>query len=178
MTRLIRTVCKSVQQRRCEKSGKIVCFATYLKDEFGITSILLFPFLGNRINILFVNAAGVYFLYDQLIDFFQRIERNNKLLDAVYWDLEVLSFKIGCRALRLIEKLITGSLWKIMANETHILRMSRHCKGLLEFLESSSEDCSKFLRDESFCDPPFINRDDCLIKLLEPCHDQTQLMTK
>ena len=86
VTRLIRTVCKLVQQRRCEKSGKIVCFATYLKDEFGITSILLFPFLGNRINILFVNAAGVYFLYDQLIDFFQRIERNNKLLDAVYWE--------------------------------------------------------------------------------------------
>ena len=86
VTRLIRTVCKSVQERGCEKSGKIVCFATYLKDEFGITSILLFPFLGNRINILFVNAAGVYFLYDQLIDFFQRIERNNKLLDAVYWE--------------------------------------------------------------------------------------------
>ena len=37
---------------------------------------------------------------------------------------------------------------------------------------------TKFLRDESFCDPSFINRDDCLIKLLEPCHDQTQLMTK
>ena len=86
VTRLIRTVGKSVQERGCEKSGKIVCFATYLKDEFGITSIPLFPFLGNRFNILFVNAAGVYFLYDQLIDFFQRIERNNKLLDAVYWE--------------------------------------------------------------------------------------------
>ena len=66
VTRLIRTVCKSVQERGCKKSGKIVCFATYLKDEFGITSIPLFPFLGNRFNILFVNAAGVYFLYDQL----------------------------------------------------------------------------------------------------------------
>ena len=35
VTRLIRTVCKSVQGRGCEKSGKIVCFATYLKDELG-----------------------------------------------------------------------------------------------------------------------------------------------
>ena len=178
VTRLIRTVCKSVQERGCEKSGKIVCFATYLKDEFGITSILLFPFLGNRINILFVNAAGVYFLYDQLIDFFQRIEHNNKLLDAVYWDLEVLFFKIGCRPLGLIEKLITAPLWKIMANKTHVLRMSSHYQSLLEFLESSSDNCSKFLRGESFYDPSFINRDDCLIKLLEPCDQQTQLMTK
>ena len=173
VTRLIRTVGKSVQERGCEKSGKIVCFATYLKDEFGITSIPLFPFLGNRFNILFVNAAGVYFLYDQLINFFRRIEHNNKLLDAVYCDLEVLSFKIGCMALGLIEKLITGPLWKIMANETHILRMSSHYQSLLEFLESSSEDCSKFLRGESF-----INRDDCLIQLLEPCDEQIQLMTK
>ena len=84
VTRLIRTVCKSVQEGGCEKSGKIVCFATYLKDEFGIASIFLFTFFGNRFNILFVNAAGVYFLYDQLLDFFRRIERNNKLLDAFY----------------------------------------------------------------------------------------------
>ena len=70
VTRLIRTVCKSVQERGCEIPGKIVCFATYLKDEFGITSIPLFPFLGKIFNILFVNAAGVYFFYDQLLDFF------------------------------------------------------------------------------------------------------------
>ena len=70
VTRFIRTVCKSVQERGCEISGKIVCFVTYEKDEFGITSIPLFPFLGNRFNILFVNAAGVYFLYDQLLNFF------------------------------------------------------------------------------------------------------------
>ena len=40
VTRLIRTVCKSVQERGCEKSGKIVCFATYLKDEFGIAHLM------------------------------------------------------------------------------------------------------------------------------------------
>ena len=72
VTRLIRTACKSVQERGCEKSGKIVGFATYLKDEFGvytyITSISLILFLVTRFNILFFNAAGVYFLYDQLLD--------------------------------------------------------------------------------------------------------------
>ena len=41
VTRLIRTVCKSVQERGCEKYGKIGCFVIYLKDEFGI-SIPLF----------------------------------------------------------------------------------------------------------------------------------------
>ena len=79
VTRLIRTVCKSVQERGCEKYGKIGCFAIYLKDEFGI-AIPLFSFLNNRFNI----------------------------------------FKSGCRALGLTEKLITGPLSKIMANETFL----------------------------------------------------------
>ena len=62
-------------------------FSTYLKDEFGMASVPLKPFLGNRFNILFVNGLGVYCLYDKLLNFFRRIERNNKLLDAVYSDL-------------------------------------------------------------------------------------------
>ena len=60
-----------------------------------------------------------------------------------------------------------------MASETHIVRMSSHYQNLLEFLESSSEDYSKFFRGDSFCDPSFINRDECLIKLLELCDKKT-----
>ena len=45
VTRLIRTVWKSVQERGCGKSGKILYFAAYLKDEFGMRSISLIPFL-------------------------------------------------------------------------------------------------------------------------------------
>ena len=44
-TRFIRTVCKSVQERGCGKSGKVVCFAIYLKDELDITFIPRIPFL-------------------------------------------------------------------------------------------------------------------------------------
>ena len=56
-----------------------------------MASVPLKPFLGNRFNILFVNGLGVYCLYDKLLNFFKRIECNNKLLDAVYWDLEVVA---------------------------------------------------------------------------------------
>ena len=59
-TRLIRTTCKSVQERGCEKSGRMVHFSTYLKDEHNISEIPLYPFLGNRFNILFLNGAGVF----------------------------------------------------------------------------------------------------------------------
>ena len=57
-----------------------------------------------------VNAAGVYYLFDHLVDFFNNIEIENRLLVALHWDLKVLTYKVDSRALGLIEKLITGPL--------------------------------------------------------------------
>ena len=59
ITRLVRTVCKSVQGRGCEKPGWFMSFSTYLKDEFGMESVPLKQSLGNRCNILFANGLGV-----------------------------------------------------------------------------------------------------------------------
>ena len=81
-------------------------------------------------------------------------------------------------ALGLIEKLITGPLWKILATENYILNMSKHYQKLTKFFKECSEDCSRFLRGESFCDPSFINRDETFVKLMEPYYQEIKLMTK
>ena len=65
---LIRTVCKYVQYRGCEKSGRMVTFEIFM-EERNITRLPIYQFLGNRFNILFLNGAGVYFLFDHLINF-------------------------------------------------------------------------------------------------------------
>ena len=59
VTRLVRTVCKSVQERGCEKSGRFMSFSTYLKDEFEMASVPLKPFLGNRFKI-YLSMDWVY----------------------------------------------------------------------------------------------------------------------
>ena len=139
MTRLIQIVCKSVQERGCEKSGQMVSFASYVKDEFDIILSTLFPFLGNRFTILFLNGAGVYLLYDMLLDFYRKIELNKKkLLEAVHWDLNVFAYRVGWRALGLIEKLITGPLWKIMNCENYILGLSKITRILKTFKNTTS----------------------------------------
>ena len=66
-------------------------FCGYLTDEFQMASVPSRTFLGNRFNILFVNGLGLYILYDKLLNLFNGIEQNKILLDAVYWDLEVLA---------------------------------------------------------------------------------------
>ena len=100
VTRLVQTVCKSVQERGWKKSGRFMSFSTYLKDEFEMASAILKPYLENRLNNLFVSGLGVYCLYDNS----------------------------GCRALGLIEIVISGPLSKILANENHILNRSKHQK--------------------------------------------------
>lgn len=51
--RLVRTVCKSVSERGCAKSGKIVTFATFLEEHYNMSQIPLKPFLRNQFNIIF-----------------------------------------------------------------------------------------------------------------------------
>ena len=65
----------------------MVTFATCLKDKFQMSEVSVYPFLGNWFNIIFLNGGGVYQLYDKLLDFFDKIEKDNKLLTTAYWDL-------------------------------------------------------------------------------------------
>ena len=60
--RLIRTLCKAVQVRGCEKSGRMVDFDLSLEED-GITGNPLAQFKGNRFNIIFYNAGIVYYNY-------------------------------------------------------------------------------------------------------------------
>ena len=168
-TRLIRTVCKTMQQRGCEKSERMASFETFMKEEFGMTELPLFPFLGNRFNILFLNGAGTFYLYEKLVDFFKKINLDNKLLSSVHWDLGVIAYRVGCRALGLIEKLVSGPLWKIISKEKQILNMSAHYQDLLSFFEVCADDASAFMKgDKTFCDFAFVNQDACYRKLITP----------
>ena len=122
--RLLRTVCKAVQAKGCERSGRAVSFADYVSDK-GIESIPLAPFVGNRFNIIFHNGGGVFYLHEHLRPFFELMKDENKLLKAVHYDLAVSSFLAGCRALGLINKFITGPLWRVLAkNDISFMDMS------------------------------------------------------
>ena len=94
---LMRTVCKLVQEQGCEKSGRMVTFATFMKKNFMI-NLPLCPFLGNRFNIIFLNGAGVFYLYSYLVEFLNNVSLDNKLMSSVFYDLEVLQYKVACQA--------------------------------------------------------------------------------
>ena len=78
-----------------------------------------------------VQAFIIYYL----VDSFNKIELDNKLLLAVHWDLKVLAYKVGCHALDLIEKQITGPLRRIMEKEKCVLNMPKHYQDLLFYFD-------------------------------------------
>lgn len=107
VVRLIRTTCKALVRGADEKSGKENDFNTFvtpfLKDN-KLHSIPLEEFRGNRFNILFESAAGVFFLKDQITEFLTG-SQTNKLLKAVLHDLKVPMFMAEVKFLGLISRL-------------------------------------------------------------------------
>ena len=58
--RLVRTACKAIQKQCCQKAGCHTMFKAYLKTQ-GVTIFPVAKFAGNRFNIIFHNAAGIYY---------------------------------------------------------------------------------------------------------------------
>ena len=136
--RLVRTACKAFHHRGSQQAGSSLLFRTYLKKE-GIAKIPLAQFVGNRFNILFYDAAGVYYLRNHMQHFIESVHgvEANRLLQAVLSDLKSQLYVSGCRALGLIDKLVTGPLWrKIQDSSTSVLDMGPVYCELVEKFDS------------------------------------------
>ena len=129
--RLIRTACKALHHRGSQQCGSSVLFRTYLRKH-NIHKIPLAQFVGNRFNVLFYDAAGVYYLRSYMTDFIKSVHgsQSNRLLKAVKTDFEEPLHVAGCRALGLIDKIVTGPLWRqLQESASSILKMGDiYCK--------------------------------------------------
>lgn len=128
--RLIRTACKSFEKRGDEKSGYPLQFTTYLKKQ-GIETNPFIHFRGNRFNVVFANGGRVYYLREHIINFLTKTWGTpNRLLKAVLEDASNDLYIAGCKALGLIDKFITGPLWRILESDIHILDLSEYYSSL------------------------------------------------
>ena len=123
---MIRATCKAVQTPGCEKSGRISGFYTFLCEEVGFSNVPFIPFKENRFSKLFYNGGILYFLYNHLKHFFERMKDENKLLKAVHSDLQLKYYFCGCGTLGLINKFVTGLLWRLLESGIHVLDMNKY----------------------------------------------------
>ena len=99
-----------------------------LSQPKGINKIPLASFVGNSFNILFYDAAGVFFLKQHMFDYLSQSHDTslNHLIQAVLADLHSSHLVTGCRALGIVDKLISGLLWRyLQLSNVSILDMSQ-----------------------------------------------------
>ena len=134
---LVRTVCNAVQKHGSERAGVHVYFAQYLREK-GINSMPLATFRGNRFNIIFHDAAGVYYLQR----FFNLMVQT--ILTAVAADLAEPTFIAGCKAL--IGPFEQVCHWK---KQLSILEMNSVYTSLRDQFKEWSEDATSFIEGKS-----------------------------
>jgi len=144
--RLVRTVCKALEAHCNEQSGNHVQFRAFL-DSHGAGAIPLARFVGNRFNILFYNAGGVYYLQEDVKAFYDTaFGTPNRLHVAVRQDIGVNEFVAGCRALGIIDKLVTGPLWRKLEDPaTSIADMGGVYTALCDKFDYWSTDSTELL---------------------------------
>ena len=154
--RLIRTASKAFGEGSGgdEKSGCHGTFKVFSKDflnQHGFKSVPLKSYRGARFNILFHNAAVVFFLHSQMKNFLESYGSENRLLKSVLFDLKSVEFLAGVKALGLISKIITCPLWKVLENgEISLVDMNEKYLELVTFLEDASRNITNFMSGELF----------------------------
>ena len=150
IVRLVRTTCKAMCRHGSEQSGVYQPFTTFLKSQ-GIAKNLLAPFKGNRFNILFYDAGVVFYLSSLITTFLTDVwQTPNKLLKAVLADVRVPEFLAGCKALGLINKIVTGPLWRVIeSKDVSILDMNSYYCRLLDCFSKWAVDASEVVSGEA-----------------------------
>ncbi|XP_046565768.1 uncharacterized protein LOC124274447 [Haliotis rubra] len=133
---LIRMCCKAFSRGGDEKSGCYELMTLFLESR-GVNNKLT-NFRGNRFNILFHNAAVVYYLHKHFVSFFDTVNAgSNLLLASIKQSLHNSLNLAGCRALGLISKFITTPLWNILEGRDHsVLDMSRIYTTLIHNMQT------------------------------------------
>jgi len=152
--RLVRSASKAfgVGSGGDEKSGcqgNFKTFASEFLQEHGMRSVPLRSYRGTRFNILFSNAAAVFFLQPVMKDFLKKFGAGNKLLQSVLFDLKTPEFVAGVKALGLISKLVTCPLWTVLEDkDVSITDMNVKYLQLVTFLDDSSKNTQSFMNGE------------------------------
>ena len=150
--RLIRTACKAFEKHGNEQSGAHSTFLTFLQShsDYRLKKVPLASFRGNRFNIIFLDAGILYYLKQAVHDFFDGgLSTGNQLLKAVEADSKVHEYWAVCRALGLVNKIVTGPFWRLLESDTPILEMNKKYQHMVACFEKWAQDATPVLTGEA-----------------------------
>ena len=171
---LIRIACKAFHPRGSDECGVASPFNSFL-SEINETNRFA-SFIGNRFNILYHNAAALYYHKEHIKNFLENWPNPNRLLKSVNELLEN-PFNLACvRALAIVDKILTGPLWRLIEDKT-ILEMTPYLQDLKIKLEEITQNSKPIFEKDFFIFDPCkfgengkINKESALFKKLLEKH--------
>ena len=145
-------------------------FAKEFLHRHHLHSLPIIPSRGSRFNILFDNAARTFFLREQMLQFLQQFGAENRLIKAVLCDIQVPELLASCKALGLVERLVTQPLWSVIEKkDVNVLDMNSKYKQLLDFCSTVNDNMDNFMKGHylPFGDDTHITQDPIYDSLME-----------
>ena len=124
-------------------------------------------FLHHRFNILFVLGGAMYYHRLHLSEFVKSIDGESFLHQSIKQDVDERLFIAGARALGIVNKLVTGPLYRKVVEAGHIFDLNDMWVNLLEYLEQNSANASEMMRGETFYAPAFLSKDEVYFELFK-----------
>ncbi len=162
---------ENIHHRGSEQAGCSTHFRTYLRHN-GVQKIPLASFVGNRFNILFYDAAGVFYLRSHMLQYLLNHHGStlNRLLQSVLKDLKSPFLIAACKALGIMDKLVTGPFWRyLQTSSVSILEMCDVYTKMRDMFQKWSEDAQPVLDNEALLFPTTTSfQDDVMDCLYQP----------
>ena len=147
------------------KSGNADQWQAYLKKNN--TKNCIISFLHRRFNVKLLLGGVFYFHRENIIEFLKSMESEIFLMSSVKQDVNEIVFSARTRALGVMEKLVTGPLFKSVSQSEHIFDLNEMWEELLTFLERNAKN-SSFLMAESTVFPySLLTKDEMYKKLFQ-----------
>lgn len=130
-----------------EKSGYGTLFSSFIENLDPPINLKMSTFHGHRINILFSMGASVFYHRHHIKEFIDTYfpERPNRLVSCISSYISNNVYLAGCRALGIIDKILTGPIWRHIESVDHILDLNDMWLTFLNYLEEFSTDPSGLL---------------------------------
>ena len=154
----------------CQSVGVAHFWGPYLEEKGEKNHFVNFH--GERINIVFVAGGAAYYHRHHIADFLSNsCPRENRLLTSLV-DMEDKLFVSVFRALGIVDKLITGPLFRLVEDKSkHIFALNKTWLHVIEAMEKFSTDASPLMEQCTVVMDTPIHKDDVYNELFKDSED-------
>ena len=105
-------------------------------------------------------GGAFYFHRENIIEFLNSMESEIFLISSVKQDANEIVFSASTRALGIMEKLVTGPLFRRVSQSEHIFDLNEIWEELLTFLERNAKDPSFLMAESTIFPDSLLTKDE------------------